>query len=711
MAIVEYQREQGTMQLSVAEQREVDWSLLVNGRIVDGVLQSRPGWEIMRAPQSYLSVADPSSPDGFAYQPDQYETAVQDLSEPLGAFLFSGPDGNEYIFSIRNDGSDFNKFDIYTTSGQKVLDQPNFAAGLLVPSINGKVLDNLSALLPDPTDKPYCFARFVDTVFFCNGGYLWRWEPLRAMHRPEVIEAYRNPNSGTAGNYATGLIYGASIVAVHLDCLVLSGFDQGVTIAFDKSVQVDTSASPVRSDPSKPGATLIIEGSNAMVFNPYYMMVSDPLMPNCFQVQGIYQAPLESSISAIVSHTGRLVLFSQHEMGVITGPIVVNNQISFQLISNGIGCMGKRAHCQTSQGLLVFLGDTNVYGWTGGGIPTIVSEQLQILFREGTQGFWRWNITTPTYDAGQIAALPFRVLTTKADTASAVWNSANNYVAIAVTSGSQRENNDLVLCWNPTSNQWWIDSVEPTTPEMELSGAVPNQYWTQTPGVPRSAAVGRYTLMVSEADPTLLFGQCYAYDVYTANSPQMSLCVLHGDTDDALSYSSTSIPDKNRFAFLAISAPIALGDSDHKLQRRLFMRTMGIRPAIPDMSNLMLYVIPEDGHSDIRDSTDTVTVASEQEMSTWRDSQLSSAFWQTAPGGISVGMYGGTGALPPGWQQSFIKRWYPLAPVDRRLDIPSRVMQWFRIGLSKVITEENGSPLQILSTSVEIRPNYGVRRG
>jgi hypothetical protein len=49
--------------------------------------------------------------------------------------------------------------------------------------------------------------------------------------------------------------------------------------------------------------------------------------------------------------------------------------------------------------------------------------------------------------------------------------------------------------------------------------------------------------------------------------------------------------------------------------------------------------------------------------------------------------------------------------VDRRLDIPSRVMQWFRIALSKVVTEENGSPLQILSTSVEIRPNYGVRKG
>jgi len=711
MAIVEYQREQGTMQLSVAEQREIDWSLLVNGRIVDGVLQTRPGWEIMRAPQSYLSVADPSSPDGFAYQPDQYEVAVQDLSTPLGSFLFSGPDGNEYIFSIRNDGAAFNKFDIYTTSGQKVLDQPNIAAGILFPTVNGAVINNISSMLPDPTDQTYCFARWVDTVFFCNGGYLWRWEPLRAMHRPEIVTAFRNPTAETSGNYVKNYIYGATIVAVHLESLVLSGFAQGTVVELDTDIDVQSSGNDITTDPSKTGGTLVEPKSRSVTLNPYYIMVSDQRMVNCFQFSGTYQVQLEYPITALTSHTGRLVLFSHQEMCVITGQIVINSQITQQIISTGIGCIGKRAHCQTSQGLLVFLGDTNVYAWSGAGLPQIVSEQIQTLFREGTQGFWRWNINPAAYDVGQIASLPFRVLTTKSDTASAVWNAANNYVAIAVTSGTQRENNDLVLCWNPTSNQWWIDSVEATTPEMVLSGAVPNQYWTQDPGTPRSAAVGRYTLMVSEADPTLLFAQCYAYDIYTSNTPQMSLCVLHGDTDDALSYLSTSIPDKNRFAFLAISAPIALGDSDHKLQRRLFMRTMGIRPDIPGLPNLTLYVIPEDGHSDVRDSTDTVTVASEQEMSTWRESQLPSPYWQTAPGAISVGMYGGTGALPPGWQQSFIKRWYPLAPVDRRLDIPSRVMQWFRIALSKVVTEENGSPLQVLSTSVEIRPNYGVRKG
>jgi hypothetical protein len=713
MGIVNYQPQQGSMQLSVAEQRPVDWSLLVNGRIVDGVLQTRPGWEIMRAPQTYSTVADPSSPDGFAYQVNDWEVAVVDASKPLGSFLFSSPTGDEWIFSIRNDGAAYNKFEIWTTSGQKVLDQANLAIGLLVPSVNGKLIDNFNSMLFDPTDKTYCFVRFVDTVFFCNGGYLWRWEPLRSIHRPEIVSAFRNANNATAGNYAVGPIYGASILAVHLDCLVVSGFEQGTTIAFDKAVRVNNSASPVRPDPSKPGPLLITPDDNGVVFNPYYMMVSDPLLPNCFQIAGIFQAPLTNPISAMASHTGRLVIWSQSEMGVISGQIVVANQISFQIVSTSIGCMGKRAFCQTSQGLLVFLGDTNVYGWDGSGIPQIVSEQIQMLFREGTQGFWRWNFTTPTYDVGEIAALPFRALTTKSDDACAVWNVANGYVAISVTSGTQKESNDLVLCWSPTSNQWWIDSVEPATPEFVLAGAVPDQYWQPNFSAPKSAAVSRHTLMVSEADPTLIFAQCYAYESYTTDVPSMSICVLRGDTDDAFMYASTSLPDKNRFAFLAISAPVFLGDSEHKLQRRLFMRTMGVRPNEVDMfvPELTLHIIPEDGHTDVVNSTDTTSVTSEQALSTWRDSQLGASYWQDAPGAPVSGMYGGTGTFPPGWQNSWIKRWYPLAPVDRRIDIPSRVTQWFRIALSKVVLEANASPTLILSTSVEMNPNYGTRRG
>lgn len=98
-------------------------------------------------------------------------------------------------------------------------------------------------------------------------------------------------------------------------------------------------------------------------------------------------------------------------------------------------------------------------------------------------------------------------------------------------------------------------------------------------------------------------------------------------------------------------------------------------------------------------------------MATAPEGVVNPATWQNTAAVIANGMYGGTGALPVGWQQSYIKRWYPLAPVDRRLDIPARVTQWFRIGLSKVVGEENSSPVQILSTSVELVPGYGTRRG
>ncbi len=52
MAVVEYQPQQGQLQLSVAEQSSVDWSMLINGRIINGILQTRPGWEILHASSS-----------------------------------------------------------------------------------------------------------------------------------------------------------------------------------------------------------------------------------------------------------------------------------------------------------------------------------------------------------------------------------------------------------------------------------------------------------------------------------------------------------------------------------------------------------------------------------------------------------------------------------------------------------------------------------
>jgi hypothetical protein len=190
---------------------------------------------------------------------------------------------------------------------------------------------------------------------------------------------------------------------------------------------------------------------------------------------------------------------------------------------------------------------------------------------------------------------------------------------------------------------------------------------------------------------------------------------LRGQTDSAYTTNDNAKPTNNSYSFLAVSAPVALGESEFKLQRRLSMRTMGISSkdysALVPIYPLKLYVIPEDGHSDVVNSTSTTSVASEQNMATAPEGVVNPATWVDTAATIAAGMYGGTGALPPGWQQSYIKRWYPLAPVDRRLDIPARVTQWFRIGLSKVVSEANSSPVQILSTSVDLVPGYGTRRG
>lgn len=710
MAVVEYQPQQGQLQLSVAEQSNVDWSMLINGRIINGVLQTRPGWEILHAPKTYGTIPDNNTPDGAVVFPTSYDAAVASFVNPLGSFLFSSANGSEYIISVVNGGG-VNYFTIYTTGGQFVYQ--NF----LNPSENGVWKGSPNTIEQDPTDKTYCFVRWYDTVFFCNGGYVWKWRPLQSLYKPEILVGYHNPYNANAGNYVTGPIYGPSIVAVHNDSLVLSGFEADSTLNFESSIYVQNSGTQVNLDPSKPGAILITPNGQGVRMTPFDIVFSDPVAPECFQISAVYQTPLLSPISALASHSGRMIVWSQTEMGIISGATVASSQISFQLISNGIGCMSKRGHCQTSQGLLVFLGDANVYAWDGSGPPVIISEPIQQLFRQGAQSFWRWNFTTETPDVAIATGLPFRILTSRSDVSSAAWNATDGYVAIAVTSGTQAESNDLTICWNPTTKQWWVETSQPSTPVYSLVTVAGKTYWDLTSVDAKSAAVGKYTLMQSEFEPGILYCQGYAFDTYsTSTAPNTFICALRGETDSAFTSDDAEKPVNNSYSFLAVSAPVYLGDSNFKLQRRLHMRTMGISSKDYDtgagiIPSLKLYVIPEDGHSDVLDSTSTTSVASEQTIATAPEGVTNPATWVHSGSPIANGIYGGTGTLPPGSQASYIKRWYPLAPVDRRLDIPARVTQWFRIGLAKVVGDSNSSPVQILSTSVELVPSYGTRRG
>lgn len=712
----EYQPVQGSMQLSVAEQRNVDWSLLVNARIIDGILQNRPGWEIIRAPNSYDEVADPHAPSGFSYQPAAYDVGYDIGAKPLGSYLFASPNGSECIISIYANsavGGPYPMYSIYDTSGRIIL-QPNFLTvqGILYPMYNGEYISStLNNNRCDPTDKTYCFARFYDTVFFCNGGYLWRWQPLSNIKFPQVVKCYHNPLNNNAGNYVSDYMYGAGIVAVHGQSLLLSGFAADTTVSMESSVLTQNSGVTTNNNPSQVRGIETTPNSQGLRLTPYDILVSDALAPECYQISGAYQAPVLSPISALVSHTGRLVIFSQTEMGIITGQTVIAAQISYQIISTGIGCMGKRAYCQTSEGLLVFLGDTNIYAWDGSGVPQIISEPIQQLFRQGTQGFWQWTFPSDSNPVGQISNQPYRVLTSKSDNACAVWNSTDGYVAFAVTSGTQREDNDLLLCWSPSSKQWWIDTVEAATPNYEYDPTPGAEQWSLASVTPRSAAVGRFTLMNSEFEPWVMFSQAYSY---TSTGPDTStyICALRGETDDKALEGFEEIT-KNRYAMLAISAPVNLGDSDNKLMRRLHLRTMGYSSKDFSISiqPLKLYIIPEVGHVDVITSDDTTSIASKQDISTMAESQSNQAVWQDNTATYVSGMYGGTGPLPVNWKQSYIKMWYPLAPVDRRIDIPARVMQWFRIAFTKIVDDTSSSPVQIMTTSVELVPNYGMRRG
>lgn len=728
MPIVEFQPKQGQLKSSVAEQQAVDWSLLVNGESVDGATRIRSGWEIMKAPAHYDSVADPSSPDSQAYQVKDYYNSAEASGVPLGSYLFAGSFGDDYIISVWRapasiDSTQNLRYRIVTTSGQFV------DATVMWPSVNGVPLVNIdggdySKVRTDPADKVYHFCRWADTVFFCNGGYLWSWQPYRMM-RPNVVDAWHNPQNAGAGIYVTSKIWGASIVAVHQDCLVLSGFEPDTPISLDNTVDPTGSGLAASNNDSALGGFKLVPNSQGVFVNQYTIMCSDPGMVNCFSVTGIYQVPTRAAVSALSSFQNRLLVWSGTEMAQLFGPLFQNSQVSFQLISTGIGCMGKRAHTQTNDGKQLFLGDTNVYSWDGSGIPQIVSSPISSYFREGSQGFWRWAFTAENPDLGPMTGQPINVQTRMSDDACMVWVSSLNYMLVAVTSGNKRESNDLVLGWDPDGNKWWVDATEGATDAWIYAGSPGFEYWQDNPAatLARSAAVGRLTLMVSDNEPSTVWSQTYAYaDYAAATRPAWFICVNRGGTDDSYSgfYNAfTGVFDQpypGRMAFLAISAPVFLGDSNEKLERRFHLRTMGIRNDNYNLSyptnKLKLYMIPEIGHSDVVDSTDTTSVASEQVITTWRDSQGASAYWQDPffPA-ASAGMWSGTGALPVGWQQAWIKRWNPLAPVDRRIDIPARVTQWFRFALSRVVQDVDCSPVVFLSASVQMEGGYGQRRG
>lgn len=694
----------GNMVLSVGEQQPVDFSLLLNMQARNGVLEPRPGWRILERTLTYSAVADPAAPDGLSWVETTTEQARWPDNQPLGAFCFDSTDGQSLILSIWYEGGDYNTFRVTSTCGETK------TFGQLFPVLYTGA--GRSTVEPqESVNDPYCFARYYDTVFFTNGGALWRWQPLISL-TPYLCEAFHNNQYANLGVYVTGTIRGVRSICVHQGSLVLGGFERETIVSLDGPIDTNGDGLVTSADATQVGGFTVAAGVSGVFVDPYTFMISDPEMPLCFSTDRITQLGSHLGITAVASANERLVIWTSGETFQVLGPAADPLASTIQLISRGIGCVGPRAVAQTDAGWLMWLSDTGVFAWGEGG-PKKISDEINDLFDKGLSPFWRWQtVADSTSDYPRVSGLPTMALTSAGPIASAVWLDRYDTLCIAVSGACTHEPNSLIIAWTPKDNRFAVWTAQSATANWTLVGVQPNAYWSPLAPTLRAAMVGAYTLMTSANEPGLLLAQAQANDsAIPWVSPIGSLCVMNSETTDQ-SADGTGRAD---FLALAISAPVFLGDDDTKTMRRVFVRMYAQRirdyltkfGETADQNPPWFFLIPETGHFDVATDAQTETVSSAQAFSPWQDGFTDRLyFWQSlnAPD-ATKGAWGNV----PGFA-SRQRKWLPMSVVDKRFDVPQRVGRWFRFAVGKIVDGFSDPGISLVSAGVEIQPGAGVRR-
>jgi hypothetical protein len=737
------------MTSQIVEQQSLDFDGVLNFDLSGGTAIPRAGWNILRAPDSYNEVADPMSPDGFSYEVATYTYAAVKESDPLGSFLWSGPDGEDFIISLSLR---------YLAS-----------LGVLFPSgVQVKVYDTqgrtvYERLLLSDTDTesrntPYTFARLYDTVYFANGGLLWQWNPLVNM-RPAPVEAFHNPQQVGVDTYLLGYIQGASIVAAHQQSLVLSGFASDTSVDVDAPIDTNGDGIVTVLDYSKQGGFRLGPSATSLLLTPYTMLVSDPLLPNCFSVQGIYNIGTQMPVTGIASHYGRMAVLTSSECFVVDGPAAQASQATIQPLSTYIGCVSHRTLAQSDDGLLLWLGDDGVYAWDGSGLPAMVANQLQDLFNQGWTVVWQQPLNTNGLNSNitRDSSRFFRFDRSASSLACAVWVARGGYYALAMAASPVPEYNNAILCWSPSRKVWWIYGSEPTTVDwtQQISGT--DVYYTPA-GTPAgsvyrgSATSGHCTLMVSPNEPGLLFSQGF-YNEYPQGQIGGSqafpypyhhcIAALNGDTDNKLTWSGTSpIVGRSTFVALLQSAPFYLEQDDYKRNKWLQLKLRASRnattPCMDDgnfakTETIGIWCMSENAHFDVldctvssaelQDITPSGTVASgDGVVQPWPDAfirQDLTYFWQDdATDDVAFGAWWDT-LLTPTPNNPAFKRWMPDTFFNKRVNLSQRASQWYRVMLFTKCTgcwddggqSGNGSnSLELLGWSIDLEPMTGQRK-
>lgn len=736
------------MTSQIAEQNSLDFDGVLNFDLSGGTAVPRPGFEILKSPATYTSVADPMSPDGFSYQVATYNRAAEHQADPLGSFLWSGPDGEDFIISLSCDYSVVLfvptvigvKVCVYNTQGLKVL-QSRFLS---------------DSADDEPVNTPYTFARLYDTVYFCNGGFLWSWNPLVCMI-PKAVECFHNPQQIGVDTYLIGRIQGASLVTTHQQSLVLSGFAQDTAVDVDAPIDTNGDGIVTVLDYSKQGGFRLGPSATSLLLTPYTMLVSDPLLPNCFSIQGAYNIGTLMPVSGIASHYGRMVVFTASECFVVDGPAAQASQATISPMSTYIGCVSHRTLAQSDDGLLLWLGDDGIYSWDGSGLPAMVSDQLQALFNEGWSAIWQRRTNANAVTAGPPADSSrfFRFDRSTSSLASAVWVARGSYFACAMSASPVPEYNNAILCWSPSRKVWWIYGSTPAVVGWTENTSGGN-YWYTPNGTSAEAAAtaGHCTLMVSPNEPGILFTQGFSnpfpqgattYPFYTAPY-EHCIAAMVGDTDEYMVW----IPVGSDFAYgrrpfvaLLQSAPYYLEEDDFKRNKWLQLRLRGARnvnaPCVATgnsskQDTVGIWCMSENSHFDVLDCT--VNSAELQDITPtgtgatlngavqpWPDAFIRdnlTYFWQDdATNDPLKGCWYNEVLAPTPESSAVFKRWMPDTFFSKRVNLSQRASQWFRVLLWTNCTgtwddganSGNGSnSLELLGWSIDVEPMTGQRK-
>lgn len=698
----------GGMQLEPAQQAQAEFDFLINCNLSRGVLEARDGWRVIQTPDTWSKEDDGNVPPVERYVPATYKTAATESFSPLGAHLFTSPNGVDYIISITRPDSQSAAPD-----AEKYTEQC-FA---IVYTVNGKVV-NLGGsdvrLANDRPGKPYVFAEYAHYLYFTNGGSIWRWSEFEKKITDVSKTFYTPANSQDQYAYFTEM-RGASIIVEHLGRMVYAGFDNRQWLEADKTIDEDNTLVVVSEDAKKAGAKLSPDLKHVQAA-PYMIYFSDFTSPRCVRPAWVSAMPTYRAITGLASFRKQLIVFTDTEMWVTNSPPAKTQKVM------GVGCVAQRTIQQTRDGMLMWLAKDGIYAWNGSGLPIRISRPLDDMF-SGRDANFGWPRSSAL--VGEDVHIPFIVSHSQLKDASAAVIGAQDTYCVALKGGSAVETNDLIICCHyPTKRLWfWVSAG------LHAGGteATPTD-------VVGSAMSGHYTLMGSKLEPDKLFSQSFhcfnsatqsASPSAQANHTAISVLDRPGAGDQKLTYSDGApVIAEHPFEMIAISRRFHIGTASPKLYRQIRLRMYATRrhdfretvdDSTPDVNKIELVLMPELAPFEAVNQLNTPSAADGREYSTtvnpwpaeFSDNVDSTYFWQP---GLSGETAKGKWQADGGSKTTDTHYWVPSQPFDKRVDVRCPSTQFARVALRKIVDDESGASLRVMSLSVVVVPERGVAR-